>query len=79
MPLPVKKDEPLDPLLILALGPSARLSTLNPQPSTPWSLMNSLTCSSNLSFGFGMNPSRGLDAFALPIYEPISLINAYGR
>jgi hypothetical protein len=26
-----------------------------------------------------MNPSRGLDAFALPIYEPISLINAYGR
>ena len=27
----------------------------------------------------GMNPSRGLDAFALPIYEPICLINAYGQ
>ena len=27
----------------------------------------------------GMNPSRGLDAFALPIYEPIFLINAYGQ
>jgi hypothetical protein len=27
----------------------------------------------------GMNPSWGLDAFALPIYEPIFLINAYGQ
>jgi hypothetical protein len=27
----------------------------------------------------GMNPSRGLDAFALPIYEPILLINTYGQ
>ena len=26
-----------------------------------------------------MNPSRGLDAFALPIYEPIFLINTYGQ
>src|ERR1035437_9919534 len=26
-----------------------------------------------------MNPSRGLDAFALPIYEPIYLINTYGQ
>ena len=26
-----------------------------------------------------MNPSRGLDAFCLPIYEPILLINPYGQ
>jgi hypothetical protein len=41
--------------------------------------ITSLTCSSNLSFGFGMKPSRGLDAFAPPIYEPICLINTHGR
>src|ERR1035437_4880055 len=26
-----------------------------------------------------MNPSRGLDAFAFPIYGPIFLINPYGQ
>src|ERR1039458_3057336 len=26
-----------------------------------------------------LNPSRDLDAFALPIYEPIFLINTYGQ
>jgi hypothetical protein len=74
MPLPVKKDEPLDPLLILALGPSARLSTLN--SLEPHDLADLLQ---QLELPIRNNPSRGRDAFLLPIYEPIFLINTYGR
>jgi hypothetical protein len=39
--------------------------------------ITSLTCSSNLSFGFGMSPSRGPAALPLPIYEPIFIIHSY--
>src|ERR1035437_660979 len=33
----------------------------------------------HLSFGFGMNPARGPDAFPLSIHEPGFLINPYGQ
>jgi hypothetical protein len=64
-------DTLLNPLL------ATPLSTLNPQPSATW--ITSLTCSINLSFGFGMNPSRALDAFSFLIYKPIFTINPCGQ
>lgn len=62
---------------------SVHLSQFPPFLSAPQGVMlkrmTSLTWSSSLSFGFGMNPSRDLDAFAFPIYCPIFLKNPYGQ
>jgi hypothetical protein len=41
--------------------------------------ITSLTWSSSLSFGFGMNPSRGLDAVAFPTWNPIFFKEPYGQ
>jgi hypothetical protein len=41
--------------------------------------ITSLSCSINLSCGLGMSPPRGLDAFSLQIYDPISFKNTYGH
>ena len=32
-----------------------------------------------LGWGLGMDPAPSLDAFAVPIYEPIFSINTYGQ
>ena len=43
----------------------------------PLKRITSLTWSNSFSFGFGMNPDPGLDAFPISISGPIPSIKSY--